>query len=296
MTLPQFHYHEPDSLADACRMLSKFGENGALLAGGTDLLVKMKNRELRPDHIICLAELEEITAISHTGAQCVIGAGCKVAHLAESVFVRTAFPALSSGAEQLGSPTVRNMGTIGGNIMTASPAADLPPALMAYGASVRLKSQAQDRILPLEHFFTGPGATCIKKGEILADIRIAMPPAYSGTGFFKLGNRKALQISIINGACYLALDGGTGTIKTARIVLGAVAPTPVRAHTAEALLLGQTPSAGLFETAGHAAARDCKPINDLRGSAAYRKDMVAVLTKRTLESALVRIHGSSKEN
>jgi CO/xanthine dehydrogenase FAD-binding subunit len=205
------------------------------------------------------------------------------------VEIRSTFPVLASGAEHLGSPAVRNIATIGGNVVTASPAADLPPALIAYGARVRLKRDDQERFLPLEQFFRGPGATHIRKDEILADLHLEKPPEFSGAGFFKLGNRKALQISIVNGACFLALNPQSGKIEKARVVLGAVAPTLVRAFSAENILVGQKPSANLFLEAGRAAAFDCSPIDDLRGSAKYRRDMIQVMTSRTLHAALEEI-------
>ena len=294
MSLPRFQYHEPASLLEACQMLGVFENKSALLAGGTDLLVKMKDRACQPENIIALSELKELNQIEVRETEIKIGAGCTISQIAESVNICSAFPALVSGANHLGSPAVRNMGTIGGNIMTASPAADLPPALIAYGARVRVKSKDQERFLPLEPFFFRPGVTHIGEDEILSDILLEKPPEFSGAGFFKLGNRKALQISIINGACYLAINSKTGNIQTARIVLGAVAPTPVRAVSAEALLVGQKPCATLFQEAAIAAAKDCKPIDDLRGSAGYRKDMVGILTQRTLESAMEQI-GNPKE-
>lgn len=290
MTLPRFQYHEPTSLTEACQMLQTFDETAALLAGGTDLLVKMKNRELQPQNIVSLAELEEIKQINLTGSKTSIGACCTISQIAESVVIRSTYPALASGAERLGSPAVRNLGTIGGNVVTASPAADLPPALTAYGAEVRLKRKDQERFLPLEKLFRGPGATHIGKDEILADLHLENPPECSGAGFFKLGHRKALQCSIINGACYLAINPQSGEIEKARVVLGAVAPTLVRSSSAENILMGERPSKKLFLEAGRAAVRDCCPIDDLRGSAEYRRDMIRVLTNRTLHAALEEIH------
>jgi carbon-monoxide dehydrogenase medium subunit len=289
MALPHFQYHEPNSLAEACQMLQAFGETAALLAGGTDLLVQMKNREIQPQNIISLAELEELNQIKVSGSDTSIGAGCTISQIAESVEIRSTFPALAAGAEHLGSPAVRNQGTIGGNVVTASPAADLPPALAAYGARARLKREDQGRFLPLERLFRGPGATHIEKDEILADLHLKKPPQHSGAGFFKLGHRKALQCSIINGACYLALNPQNGEIEKARVLLGAVASTLVRSSTSENILMGERPSEKLFLEAGRAAVRDCSPIDDLRGSAEYRRDMVRVLTSRTLHAALEEI-------
>jgi carbon-monoxide dehydrogenase medium subunit len=289
MALPPFHYHEPTSLAEACQMIQAFSGTAALLAGGTDLLVKMKNRELQPQNIVSLAELEEIKQINLTDGNASIGACCTISQIVESMAIRSTFPALASGAACLGSPAVRNLGTIGGNIVTASPAADLPPALAAYGAKARLKRQDQERFLPVDQLFRGPGDTHIGKDEILADLHLEKPPEYSGAGFFKIGHRKALQCSIINGACYLVLNPDSGEIETARVVLGAVAPTLVRASSAEKILMDEKPGAKLFSEAGRAAVCDCSPIDDLRGSAQYRRDMIEVLTIRTLHSALEEI-------
>ncbi|MBT8370069.1 MAG: FAD binding domain-containing protein, partial [Deltaproteobacteria bacterium] len=173
--------------------------------------------------------------------------------------------------------------------VTASPAADLPPALTAYGAEARLKRKDQERFILLDRLFCGPGATQIGKDEILADLHLEKHPECSGAGFFKLGHRKALQCSIINGACYLALNPQNGTIEKARVVLGAVAPTLVRASTTENLLVGEKPGAKLFLEASREAARDCSPIDDFRGSAEYRRDMIRVLTNRILRAALEEI-------
>jgi CO/xanthine dehydrogenase FAD-binding subunit len=286
MALPRFQYHEPTSLADACQMLKTFGDTAAILAGGTDLLVKMKNRETQPQHILSLAELEEINQINVTESYTSIGACATISQIAESEKIRSTYPALASGANRLGSPAVRNLGTIGGNVVTASPAADLPPALVAYGAKIRLIRKDRERFLTLEEFFRGPGATHIEKDEILANFLLDEPADCSGAGFFKLGHRNALQCSIINGACYLALNQKNGEIETARVVLGAVAPTIVRSSSAENILVGKKPSANLFLEASRVATHDCSPIDDLRGSGEYRRDMVQVMTNRTLHSAL----------
>jgi carbon-monoxide dehydrogenase medium subunit len=274
-------------------MLQTFGETSALLAGGTDLLVKMKNRELLPQNIISLAELEEMKQINVAGSKTSIGACCTISQIAESLAVRSSYPALSSGAESLGSPAVRNLGTIGGNIVTASPAADLPPALTAYGAKARLLRKDQERFLPVEQLFRGPGVTQIGKDEILADLHIENSQECSGARFFKLGHRRALQCSIVNGACYLAINPQSGEIETARVAVGAVAPTIVRAFSAEKVLKGERPSANLFLEASRAAVRDCSPIDDLRGSAKYRRDMIQILTNRILHAVLKEIHKPS---
>ena len=192
---------------------------------------------------------------------------------------------MAQGALSLGTPLVRNLATIGGNLVTARPAADLPPALMAYRAKVVLKKVSGERSVLLEEFFKGPGQTVIGPDEILTHVAVGRPPQYSGAAYLKLGVRETLEISIVNVAAYMALNTRDGTIETVRIVLGAVAPRPIRAPSAEEVLRGQKPSDALFEKAAQAACRDSQPIDDFRASAEYRRAMVGVLTQRTLATA-----------
>jgi carbon-monoxide dehydrogenase medium subunit len=156
---------------------------------------------------------------------------------------------------------------------------------MAYGAAVMLKSNTGDRSIALKDFFRGPGETVIEADEILTEILVQAPPPNSGAGYIKLGVRRALEISLVSVAAFIALDDQESTIKTARLVLGAVAPVPMRAHSAEQVLLGERPTEALFSRAGEAAAQDSRPIDDFRASAEYRKDMVEILTGRVLEIA-----------
>jgi carbon-monoxide dehydrogenase medium subunit len=157
---------------------------------------------------------------------------------------------------------------------------------MAYGAKVVLKSTKGERVVGLEDFFEGPGRTVIQSNEILVEIVLEPQPRFSGGGYEKLGVRKTLEISLINAAAFLALEKPDGPIREARIVLGAVAPVPMRARAAEECLVGEKPDKRLFEKAAQAAAKESKPIDDFRGSAEYRKEMVKVLTRRALHTAL----------
>jgi len=294
MSLPRFKYERPASPAEACRMLDIYGERSLPIAGGTDLLVKMKARQALPEHLVSLVELEEMGRVAFNGTGASIGACCTASRIAGSEDVRAVFPALASGAGHLGSPAVRNVATLGGNIMTASPAADLVPPLMAYGARVRVQARDRETSVPIEQVFLGPGRTCLQRGEVLVDVHLDRPPEQSAAGFFKLGNRRALQISIVNGACYLELSPQSGRIHKARIVLGAVAPTPLRAFSSEKVLVGEKPGEALFEEAAMAAAGDCSPIDDVRASAEYRRDMVRVLTRRTLSRVFREIDAAVK--
>jgi CO/xanthine dehydrogenase FAD-binding subunit len=286
MLLPKFEYHEPSTLKEACEILAELGIKARPLAGGTDLLVNMKKKIIAPQHVVSLGRLDALREIDSSNGAMKIGALMTAAEIAESKTVKERFSALCQGAANLGSPLIRNLATMGGNLVSARPAADLPPSLMAYGGRLIIRNKKGQRSIALEDFIKGPGETDLDPGEILTEIELDTPPAYSGAAYMKLGTRRALEISLVNVASHIALDGPGGIITSARIVLGAVGPTPLRAPSAEKILLGEKPSGPLFEKAGQEAAGDSRPIDDFRGSAEYRRDMVNVLTRRTLAAAL----------
>jgi CO/xanthine dehydrogenase FAD-binding subunit len=292
MLLPRFQYHEPSTLAEACRVMAELGGGVRPIAGGTDLVVNMRKGTVAPEHVLSLGRIKELCAMDLSGRTLRIGACCTVASLAESSDLASQFHALHEGALSLGSPLVRNLATAGGNLVTARPAADLPPALMAYGARVTLESSQEQRFVSLDQFFLGPGRTVMKPAEILTSIVLETPPAFSGSSYIKLGTRRALEISIVSVACFLTLESPGGRIRSARVVLGSVAPVPMRAMDAEKTLIGEIPSQSLFTKAGETAAGESKPIDDHRGTAEYRRDMVSVLTERTLHAALERANRS----
>jgi carbon-monoxide dehydrogenase medium subunit len=285
MLLPKFDFHEPASVDEACEIMARYGAKAKLVAGGTDLMVNMKKEILSPEHLVCLSRIESMHGIEENGDQIVIGGRHTVAELTVDTLVQEKLGALGAGARALGSPLVRNRATIGGNLGSARPAADLPPSLIAYGATVMLESSSGIREVALGKFFKGPGFTEINVNEVLTQIRVPVPRDGEGAGYINLGVRKAQDCNIVNVASFIALNEKDGTIKKARIVMGSVGPTPIRAASAEAALLGAKPNEALFIKAGEAARQDCTPIDDFRGAASYRKAMVGVLTKRTLEIA-----------
>ena len=286
MILPKFEYHDPSTLDEACQIMAELKEKARPLAGGTDLLVNMRRGTVSPEHVISLGRIEELRGIYPSNGQLRLGACLTAAEIGQSKEVNDLINPLGSGANSLGSPLIRNLATIGGNLVTARPAADLPPPLMAYGASVVLKNSSGKRAVSLDNFFRGPGQTVMEPDELLTEITVETPPPYSGGGYIKLGARKTLITSIVNVAAFLSLDDRDGTITSARVVLGAVAPVPMRAPSSEQVLLGEKPTDALFLRAGEAAAGDSKPIDDFRGSAEYRRAMVEVLTRRALNMAL----------
>jgi carbon-monoxide dehydrogenase medium subunit len=285
MLLPRFDYHEPATLAEACQTLAALGEAARPIAGGTDLLVNMKKKVMAPKHLVSLARIDALRGLDAVNGHVAIGPCVTVSELAESETVRQKLSALRAGARSLGTPLIRNLATIGGNIGSARPAADLPPALMVYGTTLVLSASDGQREMAVGDFFKGPGMTAIAPGEILSEIKVDVPGPLSGAGYINIGVRKSQDCNIVNVAAFITLDAPQGVITEARIAMGCVGPTHLRAPSAEKVLLGQKPGGALFAAAGDAATKDCRPILDFRGSAEYRRAMVGVLTQRTLAIA-----------
>jgi carbon-monoxide dehydrogenase medium subunit len=289
MLLPGFEYHEPSTLEEALKLLHELGGNARVLAGGTDLLVKMKQKIEKPKHVISVARIPGLNEIvPRNGHAITVGAGATAAALSRHELVRDRFIPLALAAGRLGAPMIRNRATIGGNLVNARPAADLPPACMVLDASLKLKSASGERDVSVNEFFRGPGETVIEPNELLVSIHVETPPPWSGGSYIKLGARKTLEISMVNVATKLTLQSADGPIVDAKIALGAVAPTPVRAHASEELLKGAMPSQELFQQAGEVGVGMCSPITDHRGTLEYRCMMIEVLIKRSLGLALER--------
>jgi carbon-monoxide dehydrogenase medium subunit len=289
MLLPKFELHEPSTLQDAIKLLSELGGNAKVLAGGTDLLVRMKLKIDKPTHVISLSRvpgLAEITPRNSHGVT--IGGTVTAAALSRHELLNDRFLPLALAAGRLGAPMVRNRATIAGNLVNGRPAADLPPACMALNATLKLKSVEGEREMPVVELFRGPGERLIEPNELLVSVFIETPAPWSGGSYIKLGARKTLEISMVNVATLLTLQSPDGAIVDARIALGAVAPTPVRALGAEELLIGRMPSDELFQRAGETGVGLCSPITDHRGTMEYRCMMIEVLVKRSLKQSLER--------
>jgi len=287
MLLPKFEYHEPSTLEEALTLLSELGGNAKLLAGGTDVLVRMKLKVDRPAHVISISRVPGMDQIvPRNGHAVTIGPTVSAAALARHELIRDRFTPLALAAGRLGAPMIRNRATIGGNLVNARPAADLPPACMVLDTQLKLKSANGERDVSVNEFFKGPGETTIEPHELLVSLHIETPPPWTGGAYIKLGARKTLEISMVNVATLLTLQSPDGPIVNARIALGPTAPTPARAYAAEELLIGQHPSDELFQKAGEVGVGLCTPITDHRGTMEYRCMMIEVLTKRALRSSL----------
>jgi CO/xanthine dehydrogenase FAD-binding subunit len=289
MLLPKFDYHEPSTLEEALQLLSEFGGNAKVLAGGTDLLVRMKQKVDKPSHIISIARVPGLDAVIPRDSHGVtVGPGATAAALSRHELLQDRFTPVALAAGRLGAPMIRNRATIGGNLVNARPAADLSPACMVLNATLKLKSASREREVSVNEFFRGPGDADIEPNELLVAINMETPPPWSGGAYIKLGARKTLEISMVNVATLITLVSPDGPIADARIALGAVAPTPVRAYAAEEFLIGQQPSPELFQKAGEVGVGMCSPITDHRGTMEYRCLMIEVLIKRSLSQALER--------
>jgi len=246
-----------------------------------------------PHEVVYLGRIPGLAAIDQRDGETQIGPLVTAASLAQSKTELGQASVVAEAAAILGSPLIRNRATLGGNLVSARPAADLLPPLMALQAKLTLTGPAGERQMDLDDFCTGPGQTVIESTEILT--AVVVPPLGQGCGggYFKLGARKTLEISIVNAAAYLRLDED-GTIKEARIVLGAVGPTPLRSPATENLLVGERPKGPedpIFSGAGLTAQSEARPIDDHRGSAEYRRLMVDVLTRRALGQAWLEAQG-----
>ena len=281
--MKSFEFFEPTTLAEASRLFA--AEHAQLLAGGTDLVIGMKALTETPQSVISLQKIAGLAGITRDGGGGVsIGAMTKVRDIELSDEIQNGYTALAEGAAEIGSIQIRNLATIGGNIAHASPAADTVAALLALDAQVDIASADGERSVPIDTFFTGPGQTVLRAGELITRFRLPNPA--SGSHYIKHKIREVMDLAFIGVAS--AVEVANGTITGARIGLAAVAPTPVRAREAEALLAGKSLTDALLAEAGEAAAAACSPISDLRCSAEHRREMVDVLTRRTVQEAVAR--------
>lgn len=281
--MKSFEYFEPTTLAEASRLFAE--EHAQLLAGGTDLVIGMKAYTETPKSVISLQKVPGLNGITtDSDGSITIGAMTKVREVSLSEDIQKHHTALAEGAAEIGSIQIRNLATIGGNIAHASPAADTVAGLLVADAQVDIASADGERSVPINELFTGPGQTVLKPGEIITQFRLLSPA--SGSHYIKHKIREVMDLAFIGVASAVNIDNGT--ITDARIGLAAVAPTPIRATEAEDLLKGKEITSELLQQAGEAAAAATSPISDLRCSAEHRKEIVDVLTRRTLRLAIDR--------
>lgn len=287
--LPDFDYYAPATLPEACTLLAELGPEAKVLAGGTDLMVKMKQGLVAPTALVSLKHLQDLREIRwEPGRGLIIGALATHNEVGSSPVVQEHFLSLSETARQLANNQVRHRGTVGGNLVNAIPSADFPPILIALGATVTLVGNSGPRTVDLCEFFTGPSCCVLTPGdEIVTEIVIPEQDT-TGSNYMKFGLRRSGALAVVGVATAVTMAGDV--IEKVRIALGAVYPTPVRAYQAEEFLTGKTWSDELLEQAGEESACCSLPISDMRASAEYRREMVKVFTRRALKRAITEGH------
>jgi CO/xanthine dehydrogenase FAD-binding subunit len=281
-------YQVVRSLQDVMGWLD--GQNGGqvrLVAGGTDLILQLHEQLISADVLIDISKVPELRGVRMESRNVIIGAATPYIEIAQSPLISQYAFLLAEASKKIGAAQIQNMATLGGNIGNASPAGDAIPCLYALEAEVVVRSLAGERVISIAKFHQGYRKIDLKHGELITEVRFPLPSSRSGTAFEKFALRKSQAISVVNAAAVLSFKDGR--IENAKVALGAVAPTVIRSPQAEQLLLGQVPSAALFEKAGEAARSDARPIDDIRGSATFRKYLVGVCVQRALHTALARV-------
>jgi carbon-monoxide dehydrogenase medium subunit len=310
--MKKFDYLRPQTLEEALSLLNQYGKKAKLIAGGTDVIVLIKQKAMMPEVLISLRGIPGLDQIRYDGA---LKIGAMVTHrdIEKSEVVRKEFSALTDAADVLGSIQIRNVATIGGNICTAAPSADTATPLLVLGTQVKIKSLSEERTVPIESFFTGPAETILKKGEMVTELIIPKPLPNTGSAYWKLQRRLALDLPILGVSVLLSLDKGTVscsdmlcttspissilhtmekdelTCNEIRIALGVAAPTPMRALKAENLMRGKKISDELLEEVANTASVEAQPRDSIRGEAWYRKDLIRILVKRMAMKSIERV-------
>ena len=289
MRMRDFIFHEPESIEKASELLERFGDDARIIAGGTDLLVDLKQQNITVSHLISISRLDYLNHIEENEGKLKIGALATLNSVAKSERVAGNIKALCEAAGSMASDQIRNVGTIGGNIASAVPSADIPPTLIAAGAAVVVKGADGDRNIPLNEFFLGPRKTAMTNDEILTHVIIPRLPKDTGISYKKLKLRGSNALAVAAVASGITLDGGV--IRDGIFVLGAVAPIPMVAEQASEMLKGRMPDDDLFKKASKMASREARPISDIRGSKEYREELVEVLALRAVKEAYARAKG-----
>jgi len=286
--LPEIECLFPKSIEEAFSFLEKHNGTAKVIAGGTDLIPKMKRRALTPKYLIDLRQIPDLNFIKYDEKDGLrIGATTTLAEIKESPVIADNCPVLVETVSQMASTQIRNLGTIGGNLCNAIPSADLAPPLIVLRARVKLVGPKKERTVLVEEFFEGPEKTVIKPFELLTEVQIPLLLKGESATYLKHSLRAAMDLAIVGVAAFLSLDSKKQICNDVRIALGAVAPTPLRAKRAEEVLKGKAlVDDDLIENAANLASEESKPIDDIRSSAEYRREMVKVLTNRAIKQCL----------
>lgn len=289
-----FEYRTPKSLREVHATLKEFGSDAKLIAGGTSLVIMMKQRLVRPSCLVSLRSVRGLNSIELKDGGIRIGGLATHREVESSSLLRRRLPLLAETYHHVGTLRIRNMATVGGGIAHADPNQDPPPTLIALGATVKATSAEGSRVLPLDQFFTDYYETVLNPEEIVTEVFVPRLPPNSGGAYLKFLPRTADDYATVSAAAVLTLDKSHKIVNDVRIALGSVGVTPIRATAAEDVLRGQPVKAEAFAEAGEKAKEAVDPVSDFRGSAAYKKEMAGVFVRRALEKALANIRQQAR--
>ena len=284
----RFDYLEPQSIEEALALLSQYHGKSKIVAGGTDLMLQIRNRAIKAEYVIDITRipgLDQITFDDQQGLR--LGALTTIRALETSVELQRKYPVVSQAARQLGSIAIRNVATVGGNLCNALPSAEMSQVLLALSARLRVVGARGERILPLEEFFTGVGKTILRPDELLLEVFVPPLTPHTAGRYMKHSPRGPIDLAIVNITVLITMDPEKKICKDAKIVLGAVAPTPLRARKAEDILKGKSVDGTLTDRAAQTASEEAHPRHgSIRGSVEYKKEMVRVLTGRAIRELI----------
>lgn len=285
-----FDYHSPETIDEALALLGRLGGDGKVLAGGHSLVPAMRFRLAQPAALIDINRIADLSYVREQSGHLAIGALTREAELEHTPVVRQRYHMLHDAGLVIADPLVRNRGTVGGNLAHADPANDHPAVMLAYGATMIARGADGTREIAADDFFTGLFENALEPGELLVEIRVPTPATGQGGAYEKM-ERKVGDYAISAVAVDLTMDGDTCT--SARVALTNVSAVPMRAKNAEGELTGKALSEDVLEAAGRAAAAECDPSTDLRGTAEYKRDITRVLLKRAVRRAMKRAKGGA---
>jgi carbon-monoxide dehydrogenase medium subunit len=285
--MKKFDYHQPTTLKEAFSQMEKLKGRAKYIAGGTDILVRVRQKAIQPDALISLRGIEALKNIVHNGGLS-LGSMTPFRDVERDLVIAREYPAFAKAVSLLANPQVRNVATVGGNLCNAAPSADCAPPLMVMEATLKLQGPGGEREVPIDKFFTGPGENCMETEEVLSQIHIPEMANHTGTAFLKVG-RVAQDIAVVNAAALLVMD--KKKCQECRLAVGAVAPVPLRLKKVEKLIAGEEIGPELLDRVREMVEQEVSPINDVRSTEEYRRIMSGVLIKRAILQALRNAEG-----
>lgn len=275
-------YFAPKTLYETLALMNRWKGRAKLIAGGSNVIPDLRAKAIKPQVLVDISHLKNLSFIKEGKKRIRIGGLTTISEMASSKVIQKYAPILSKAAHQLGNPLVRNRATIAGNLADASPAADTAVPLLVLDAKVMAERDGgKHRQIPIDQFFLGPNQTVLKKDEMIREIIIPKPNSNRKMGYYKLGLRNAMTISVVSVAILMEME--ENRCRKARIGLGAVAPTPIRAYRTEDMLMGREVTKELIETCCNEVVKEISPITDIRASAEYRRSMASVLLRRLIQ-------------